>query len=239
MQTQRVYHYPDVTMLLACETICSTLHQNIGDLSVIRQNWSNEYVTDLHERIDYCIDHFLAIDPNKELRHATALFMSIQEPALRDVHYLKKQLETDFRENKNLLKDILNLLGYNSYLDETFDKDQKNLIQLLATFKKGLTETIRQLIIEKGVSPLLIERILGYYEDLKFKDITLTSREIRQNELSPEAIPIFNSIYTEVMGICKVATCYFHFDALKKEQFSFHKIVGKQAIDKHISSGIN
>ena len=239
MQNQRVYHYPDVNMLLACETICSALQQNIGDLSVIRQNWSNEYVTDLHERIDYCIDHYLGIDPDKKLRHAAALFMSIQEPALRDMHYLKKQLVTDFKGDKNMLKDILTLLGYDSYLDETLEKDQKNLMRLLATFKKGLTDSVRQMIIDKGISPLLIERIQGYHEDLKFKDTSFNVHETPVNELSPEAIQVFNSIYHEVTGICKVATCYFHFDTLKKEQFSFHKVIGKQDVQKHISSGIN
>lgn len=239
MQNQRVYHYPDVHMLLACETICNTLHQNIGDLSVIRQHWSNEYVSDLHERIDYCIDHYLGIDPEKKMRHAAALFMSIQEPALRDVHFLKKQLEVDLKSDKNLLEDILTLLGYDAHLDETFEKDQKALIHLLTTLKKGLTDNLRQIIVDKGISPFLIERILGYQEDLKFKDVSFETREIPEKELSPEAIQVFNAIYKEVTDICKVATCYFHYDTFKKEQFSFHKVVSKQAIQKYISSGMN
>jgi len=239
MQKQRVYHYPDVSMLLACETVCSALQQNIGLLSIIRQQWSNEYVSDLHDRIDYCIDHHLGIDPEKKLRHAAALFMSIQEPALRDVHFLKKQLEIDFKSDKNLLNDIMTLLGYDSYLDETFEKDHKALIHLLATFKNGLSDSLRQMIIDKGISPLLIERILGYHEDLKFKNISFDTREVQQNELSTEAIHVFNSIYNEVTGICKLASCYFHFDTLKKEQFSFSKVVGKQVIHKYISPEIN
>ncbi|MBI9063493.1 MAG: hypothetical protein JEZ14_16040 [Marinilabiliaceae bacterium] len=239
MQKQRVYHYPDVNMLLACETICNTLQKNIGDLSVIQPQWSNEYVSDLHERIDYCIDHYLAIDPEKKLRHAAALFMSIQEPALRDVYFLKKQLETSFKEDKNLLNDILMLLGYDSYLDETFEKDPKALIHLLATFKSGLSDSIRKMIIDKGMSPLLIERILGFYEDLKFKDMVFDAGEATEKEVSAEALQVFNSIYNEVIDICKLASCYYHFDTLKKDQFSFHKVVGKQVIQKYFSSGIN
>jgi len=239
MQEQRVYHYPDVNMLLACETICNTLQKNIGDLSVIQPQWSNEYVSKLHERIDYCIDHYLGIDPEKKLRHAAALFMSVQEPALRDVYFLKKQLEICFKEDKHLLNDILTLLGYDAYLDETFEKDPKALIHLLATFKNGLSDSIRELILDKGMSPLLMERILGFHDDLRFQDIAVDTGEASEKEVSAEAIQVFNSIYQEVSDICKLASCYFHFDALKRDQFSFHKVVGKQAIQKYFSPGIN
>lgn len=229
METTRTYHYPDVNMLMACETICHTLQKNIGDLSVICPKWTNDYITELHDRIDYCIDHFLGIDTDKSIRHASARLMTIREPAIRDLYYLKKQLELSFKGDKNLLKDILSFLGLNSYLDDIFDQDHQAIIQLLLSFKNGLTDPIRQLIIERGTSPLLIERILGYHEDLPF-DSNIFNIQVNSNgNLSADAIQSFNSIYKEISHICKEANCYYHFDPLKKEQFSFAKVISKQS----------
>ena len=38
-------------------------------------------------------------------------------------------------------------------------------------------------------------------------------------------VDVFNVIYDEVIGICKKASVYYQYDIIKKEQFTFSKII--------------
>jgi hypothetical protein len=46
-------------------------------------------------------------------------------------------------------------------------------------------------------------------------------------EVSQEAVDTFNGIYTDVMGICKIASKLYKNDPLKKDQFTFSKVARK------------
>ena len=122
MALNRNYNYKDVDMLLASKTIVESFKSNIVELSVIRTNWNKEYANELSNKIDEAIDDHLGVDKKKELRNATLNLASIQLPALRDLSFIKTQLEVDFADDKPLLKELLNTLGFNSYLKQA----QKN-----------------------------------------------------------------------------------------------------------------
>ena len=43
--------------------------------------------------------------------------------------------------------------------------------------------------------------------------------------IEEEAHQLFNSIYSDVIKICKTAARFYHFDPEKKEQFVFYKVI--------------
>jgi len=231
MATSRKFKVKDVEMLLASKTIAGTLGENLGDLSIARSNWNETYVSGLSTKIDKAIDDYLGLDKKKELRDATSSLAAIQAPALRDLSFMKTQIEVDFEKKA---KDIIKKLGYDKNLRNVQKGDQEALIQLLYAFKKGMNDNLKNQIVEKGTNPELVDRIIGYANQLKQANVTQETLKETTKEVSNEAVAIFNEIYDEIIGICKIASNFYQYDSLKKEQFTFSKVVSNMNATRKI-----
>lgn len=97
-----------------------------------------------------------------------------------------------------------------------------------------MNQKLKDSIVEKGTNPALIERIISYANLLKSANITQETLKETTKEVSDEAITVFNDIYTEIIGICKIASGYYQYESLKKEQFTFSKVVGNMSATKKI-----
>jgi hypothetical protein len=236
MAQNRNFNYKDVDMLLASKTVSESFKLNIADLSVIRTNWDVDYSNQLCERIDLAIENYLGLDKKKELRSATSKLAAIQMPALRDISFLKTQLEVDFNDNKVLLKEILKTLGFTDYLKKAQKKDQESLIQLLYKIKLNLTDSVKTAIVEKGLSPDLLDKIIGYANELKAANISQETLKEVTKSTSNEAVMEFNSIYNEIIGICKIASNYYQFDELHKDMFTFSKVIANMNAAKKMTA---
>ena len=222
MTSTRKYNYKDVEMLLASKTIATSLFDNLVDLSMARTTWTSDYATALATKIDDAIENYLGLDKKKELRDATARLATLQNPAMRDLSFIKTQIDVDFgKEAKRILKK----LGFEKNLKAVQKGDQEALIQLLYAFKKGLSDEIRNQITEKGTNPALIDRIIAYAEQLKDANISQETLKETTKVISEEAVNAFNEIYEELIGICKIASAFFQYEPLKKEQFTFSKVI--------------
>ena len=232
MTISRNFKCKDVDMLLASQTIVKNLSQNLGDLSMARSNWTPTYVDELEAKINDAIENYLGLDKKKELRDATVKVTSIQAPALRDLSFLKTQIEVDFSKTAKI---ILKKLGYDKQHRNAHKGDQEALIQLLYSFKKGMNDNLKNDFVSKGINPELIDRIIGYATQLKEANVSQETLKETTKSVSEEAITLFNDIYNEVIGICKIAASFYQYDAIKKEQFTFTKVVSNMNAAKRIS----
>ena len=153
MSKNRTYNCKDVDMLLASKTIIESLRSNLSELSLVRSNWTEEYVKSTATKIDNTIETYLGLDTKKELRNASANLSAIQTPAIRDLSFLKKQLEVDFAAEKPKLKEMIKNLGFEKNFRKVQNSDQEGLIELLYAFKKGMTEELKTEIVAKGTNP--------------------------------------------------------------------------------------
>lgn len=225
--TARIYSYKDVDMLLASKTVVKSLENGLAELSVARSSWTPEFVTALTDSIDNAIDNFLGLDKKKELRNATAQLTALQGPALRDLSFIKTQIEVDFGDDAG---DMLKALGFNNNLRDAQRGDQEALIQLLYSFKKGMTEELKTQITAKGTNPTLIDRITGYAEQINQANVTQETLKETTKAISEEAVKIFNEIYNEVIGICKIAHSFYQYEPLKRDQFAFSQVVNNMNV---------
>ena len=225
MALNRNYNYKDVDMLLASKTIIESFKSNIAELSVIRTNWDETYSKEMSDKIDEAIDKYLGVDKKKELRNATSNLASIQLPALRDLSFIKTQLEVDFDDDKAKLKELLNTLGFDSHLKQAQKKDQEALIQLLYNFKSNLTPKLKREIESKGINPILLDKVVGYANKVKKANISQETLKEVTKDISQDITRVFNDIYSEIIGICKISSNYYQYDELKKELFTFSKVV--------------
>jgi hypothetical protein len=220
----RNYSYKDVVMLMAAKTILQSMMINLNELSNVRTNWNEAYVTELIARIDSAIENYLGLDKKQALRDATGVLNQIKAPALRDLGFVKTQIEVDFAKNAD---EILKKLGLARDIHKL---NQEGLIELLNSFKKGMTDSLRTEITQKGTKPELIDAIVGYASQLQQANLDQESQKNSTQEVSQEAVDTFNSIYAEVIGIGKITAKIYKDNPLKKDQFTFGKVVQKMGV---------
>lgn len=220
--TTTTYNVKNVEMLLAAKTIVQSLSANLAQLSTARSTWTEAYVAELEAKINDALENYLGLDKKKELRQATVTLTDIQDPALRNLSFLKTQLEVDFGTQA---AEITKTLGYQQNLPGAQQGNQEALIQLLYTFKQNMTEELKTQIVEKGTNPALIDNIRGYADTLQQANTTQETLKETTKELSEEATTLFNTIYEEIIGICKIAANFYHNEPLKKQQFTFRKVI--------------
>jgi len=228
----RQYKVKDVEMLLASKTIATNLTEHLDELSMARSNWTDKYAAALEMRIDEAIEKYLGLDKKKTLRDASSRLSSIQNPAMRDLSFLKTQIEVDFDEEA---KEILKNLGFEKHLRTVQKGNQEALIQMLYAFRKGMSDNLKKQIVAKGTNPALIERIISYADQLKEANVSQESLKESTKILSEEAVLVFNSIYEEIVGICKIASSFYLYEPLKKEQFVFSKAIANMGAAHKVS----
>ena len=159
------------------------------------------------------------------MRDATYGLSNIQVAAKRDLSFFKTQIDDDFKSTPSVRDEILNTLGFPKYLKNVQKGNQEALVQLLYAFKKNMTDSLRNQITDKGLSANLIDKIVEYAGT--FNDANTSQEGLKQSttEISREVADVFNSIYDEIIGICKKVSNYYQFDAVKKEQFTFSKVI--------------
>jgi hypothetical protein len=224
--SQRNYKYKDVIMLMAAKAVLNSMLDNLGTLGMVRTNWTEAYVTDLIERIENDIEIYLGLDKKQPLRDATAVLNAIVSPAMFDLALVKIQIEVDF--DKKAIE-IKKELGINEKLGEN---DQEDLIETLYAFKKGMTPALKTQVTAKGTNPELIDRIIGYASQLQQANLAQEGQKGTTKEVSQEAVDAFNAVYSEVIGICKIASKVFKDKPLKKDLFSFTKVARKMGVAK-------
>jgi len=238
MSKNRNYSYKDVDMLLTSKTIIESFKLNLSELSSARSNWDEEYANNLAEKIDNAIEDYLGLDKKRELRNATAYLSSIQTPTIRDLSFLKKQLEVDFAGDKSKLKEMLKNLGFEKNLRKVQNSDQEALIELLYAFKKGMKASLKSEIVTKGTNPELIDRIINYADQMKQANISQETQKETTKAVSEEAKNAFNEIYTEIIGICKIASSFYQYDTLKKELFTFGKVLSNMNASRKVAAEV-
>ena len=225
MTKTRNYNYKDVDMLMASKITAENFKSNIGELSGVRSDWTEAYATDLVLRIDQTIETHLGIDAKKDLRGATSDLSSIQVAAKRDLSFFKTQIDDDFKGTPLVRDEILNTLGFTKFLKTVQKGNQEALVQLLYAFKMNMTDPLRNQIIEKGLSATLIDKIIGYATTFSNANTSQEGLKQSSKEISKEVADVFNSIYDEIIGICKKVSNYYQYDTIKKEQFTFSKVI--------------
>ena len=78
------------------------------------------------------------------------------------------------------------------------------------------------------MNPALIDNIKGYADGVTAANIDQEGFK----EISSKVESVFNIIYEEVIGICKIASNIYQYEPLKKEQFTFSKIAANMDTPK-------
>lgn len=222
MKTTKSYNCKDVTMVMAAQIIVGFLEKYQAELVLARSNWTMEYVTGLKDRINHIITNYVGLDRYNLLRQATSELNSMIIPAHRDLSFLKTQIETDFMGgSENILKE----LGLTTKLTQAKKGSQEALSAVLLTFRRGMNEQLKERIVDKGTNPALIERIIGYTDQVIDKNTRQEQLKLQTTNISHVARVALNELYSEIIGICKIASRYYVDEPAKKNNFTFSQVI--------------
>ncbi len=222
---KRIYGGKDVNMLAACAVIMSQAIKHQLFLIQKRPKWAAPFLDDVEARIKSAFSNILGIDNAKEMREATQMLLNIQQKALLDLAEFKVQLETDFKNNKNRLREILINLGFIQHYKQVQKKDQQACVDLLFQFKQNMSAALQTEISNAGTPALLITAITGYADQLKDSNIMQEAAKGNRKEISQASVAELNAIYSEVIGIAKISSNFFKNDKAIQSQFSYAGII--------------
>lgn len=237
MRTQKAYPQSNSVMLFAAKTITQSFTENIEIFSILRNNWTPEYASDLARRIDEAIDTYMELDKRKDLKNATAYLSSIAIPAMKNLSLIRTMIKFDFKEDApNWLRD----LGLKSqYFKAKRTGSQEAMIATLVAFQTGMTEEIKTKMISKGIKPEMIEQLIQYSQELRDANMIQEVLKESSKKITDEAKKVFNGIYNEIMNICKVGYNYYASDPIIRQQFNFTNILRNMSATSKTSSGQN
>lgn len=220
--------------LLAARNITYAMRDHSEELKVLRKDFTSNYIDNLENEINKALSENLGVDSNNECTITLRAINSIRIPALRDMSFLKTQVETDFKKDKEFKK-ILGKLGVNDHLQNAINGDREAFIELIHNFNESANKYSKR-IVEKGTNPVLIDRILNYSKDIDLKTIRKkTKTKLKAGDASAHSNEEIERIYDEINKVCKVAINYYQYDPLIRERFTINSVVRNISVAKKVA----
>ena len=215
--------------LIALKVIAQSFLDNIADLIKANTKWLPAFATALVAEVETVAGNVIGKKAKTTLFQATDNLINVMAPAKKDVTSLKVQIDVNFKENPALRKVILDDLGYTSFFKQVSSRNQIALIGLLIAFNRSI-ETHRAAILATGTPPELIDRIEGHSEVVSLANTVQEQLKTTTKEISAEAKAELDALYNKVIGICRIAADYYKDNPLKKELFTFDKVISNLGI---------
>ncbi|MDP4268606.1 MAG: hypothetical protein Q8909_00620 [Bacteroidota bacterium] len=237
MANKKIYSCTDIEMVTASLIIIGHFEESFSELSSLRGNWTPDYLKDLKKRINETSTKYVSSDNQKGQRDATSTLQEIQIAAKRDVAFFKTQVEEDFRDNPSFCSETLKTLSIEKYIRDVQKNSHEALSALLIGFSNGMNDALRQSVTAKGITGALIDRIISYTDAFQTANVTQEIQKSTSKSNTQEATDALNGIYTEVISICKYVSKYYKEDKLRKDRFTFSKVVAQLSGGSKPSSG--
>lgn len=210
--------------LLACMKIVQSFNENIYELSLIRRDWTLEYAKELMSKVKKVKAEFLPADEYYKHTDKQQYVHELMISSLRKVALLRALIKVDFKEDKKFQKHIFEVLGYNDYFSEAKNGDYQSLYFLLKVIHENMNAESKQTLTSKTIPAELIDKILEF-DDQLHEFNSCFDLIVASDRLSESGRLAVNEIFTEVKDICRVATAYYLFEPLKRDQFCFFRVM--------------
>ena len=213
-----------VNAIIAIRVVCLNFIEQLSLLSTFRTDWTPEYAADLELRVNTAAENLLGKNTRDELFNATKVLNNLIRPVKDDLVTVKKNIEVDFRNNKARADELLSMLGYQKGLTVSA-KTQVQLVAILTTFKRALTPAVLTEITEKGLPAAVPNGIAANASTISKANEVQEKLKTLVKETNNQVIREINNLYNEVIGICILAADKLKRDPVKKEMFTFTKVL--------------
>ncbi len=208
----------------ACQKIVQSFNENIFELTHIRTDWTPDYARDLKSRIETANATYLAPETYcihaDEQSHVHNLMIS----SLKDITLFRALMKVEFKNDVKFQKLVFEELGFNDLFSDAKGGDYNSLYMLAERFAANLTPAIREKLISKTIPISMVDKIAGYYSEMEnFKTCFDLINESKH--LNEEGKQVISEIFSEIKDICRIASAYYLFDPVKRDMFSFFRVM--------------
>jgi len=223
---ERKYNCKDVDMLVTSNVALENFDLYKDQLIAKRKTWADPFVPNLRQKIANALN-ILGVNTLAEQTAVTRTLVSMQKKAMDLLVTFKIQLEVDFEDDTDTLKQLEDLLGFSRHYKKVRSEGQEAIIELLTAVKENMTSEIRQQIEEAGTDGAIIDELIDMRDEihsLNVKQETLKGNTPKDTALN---VAELNSIYKEIIGICKIAPRLLPDVPTASDDFSFSRILSR------------
>jgi len=217
-------------MLFASSEVGRSLLANIDELSANRGNWNADYANHFIGRVEDALEKHMGVKKDTQQVIATSTVNKLHKESNENLSFLKQQIEVDFGTKES--KKVLKRLGIPPSITRITNGKHSAMVKTLYSIKKGMTDDLRNDIVARGTRQDIIDQLITAANQLKEAEIMQEMLKTTSKEITSDTVEAFNAIYAEAIGICKIASAIYKNDPLKREMFTFSKIVAKMSISK-------
>lgn len=225
---KKKFNFKNLPMLVAALTLAD--HFDTEKQAFITENpaWDDQFIANFRTAVEAILTEYYGINTKEELKAKTKVINELAQKATDEFGMIKIQIERGFRASAERCTSILSQLGFDTYWSKASKKNQSELIGLLLAFRNNLSAELRTELEQNGVNAQRLTTVVSYADTLNQANITQESLKGSSKLDTEKAVVALNDIYDRAMDICLIGQQLFKKDKLKKDLFTFTKLVKKQ-----------
>jgi regulator of replication initiation timing len=220
--SERIYNSKTVNFILVAKTVAGHFKENINELGAVNTGWTPEYAAILESRIDTVAGDYLGINNRNKLFQVTIELNAALKTVRSELVTLKKNLDADFRSTPEYTG-IMSEFGLNGVRINHLS--QPDLIATLSNIKRKLTPEMMAKITSKGMPASLPNRISSMADTIMKINNEQEVLKGSIREATGQMVEKLNSLYVEIIKICKLAADFYKKDPVKKSMFTFSSVM--------------
>ncbi len=226
---KRKFNCSPLAMLMASLTVADHLDTEKETFVNEDPRFADPFSSSFRDLVNNVLQVNYGIDTHEALKQQTQALNEQGGLAHDDLKMVKTQIERGFRSVGGKSQLVLNKLGFTAYWSKASNNNQAMLTALLLAFRNNLNPELRAELVQNGVNPTRIDRLIAAADSLTQGNITQETLKGTAKLDTEKTVLALNDIYDRAMDICAIGQELFKNDKLKKDMFVFSKLVKQQS----------
>lgn len=218
-----------LSMLVASLTVADHFEAEKVTFVTEDPRFADPFVGEFRNLVNGVLQVNYGINTHGSLKQKTQALNELGTEAHADLKMVKTQIERGFRTVPAKVQSVLDQLGFTTYWSKATNNNQAILTSMLLAFRNNLNPELMVELLQNGVNPSRINRILATADILTQANITQETLKGTAKLNTEKTALVLNDIYDRTMDICTIGQELFQKNKLKKELFVFSKLVKQQS----------
>jgi len=206
----------------ACNSIINAFAENIYELAHLRKEWNISYAASLKKEAQEILDKLSSTDHFKTTLEKLKIWRELMISSLTAIGIVRASVKNDYKDDRDFQKEFYQTLGYNDYFSDAKNGDHYSMFLFVKVFADNLTPELREKILCKGLDSHVLDRLIFNSKQLEnFQECFDMMND--KNMIPTEDQLRIENLYGAVRDISRIATAYYYFEPVKRDNFNFFK----------------
>jgi hypothetical protein len=206
----------------ACHSIINAFAENIYELAHLRKEWNINYAASLKKEAQEILNNLTTSEHFKQTLEKLKIWRELMISSLTAIGIVRASVKNDYKDDKAFQKEFYQKLGYNDYFSDAKNGDHYSMFLFVRVFADNLTPEMREKILCKGLDHHIVDRIVFNSKQLESFQECFDLMNDKNLVASEDQLRI-EQLYGIVRDISRIATAYYYFEPVKRDNFNFFK----------------